>query len=264
MVRIFRQPLFNPSSIPVSPLLSVVSVRDRQKIKAGIRPASYGSQPTVLQSVLMSSETTQDTAIADNNDIASESPEEDEKASLHTESTQAQTNPTEAEPGATATAATAGKADITETAGTAGKANTTGNRSSGGFVAGAIAIVSAGLGLSSVSGTWLGDMLRARAEIVGQIEASSGTGGGNPVDAVYTTPWNTVALANGAFALVAVVLGGLLLLARGTRADTPTWVKAVTLGGIVLGLCGLFVSGGMYFDLFASKPQMPTTPGLSQ
>lgn len=131
----------------------------------------------------------------------------------------------------------------------------------GGVVAGAVATVSAGLGLSSLTGTSLGGMLRARAEIVGQIEAGTG-GGGNPVEALYSTPWHTAALVNGVFALVAVLLGGVLLAARARRADTRPWVKAVALGGVVLGALGLLVAGGMYFDLFAAQPAMPSMPGI--
>lgn len=131
--------------------------------------------------------------------------------------------------------------------------------SAGGFGAGGAAIVSAGLGLSSLIGTSLSDMLRSRQEIIGQIEASRG-GGGNQIEALYGAPWHTAALINGIFALAAVLIGGVLLAAYARRADTWPWAKAVALGGVVIGLIGLLVAGGMYFDLFAAQPTLPQTP----
>ncbi|WP_199431345.1 hypothetical protein [Qaidamihabitans albus] len=126
-----------------------------------------------------------------------------------------------------------------------------------GFLAGGAAIVSAGLGLSSLTGTALGDMLHSRMEIIGQIEASTGAGG-DQVEAFYGAPWHTAALINGAFALVAVLIGGVLLAAHARRPDTAPWAKAVALGGVLLGAIGLLVAGGMYLDIFASAPELPT------
>lgn len=130
----------------------------------------------------------------------------------------------------------------------------------GGFAAGAAAVVSAGLGLCSLTGTALGDMLRARKELLGQIEASTGGGGGDQIDSIYGAPWDTAALLNGFFAFVAVAVGGAMLAVHAKRADTQPWVKAVALGGVVLGALGLVVAGGMYLDLFASKPELPAAP----
>lgn len=129
----------------------------------------------------------------------------------------------------------------------------------GGFAAGSAAVVSAGLALCSLVGTPLSDMLRSREELIGQIESSTG-GGGDQIDAFYSAPWHTAALVNGIFALVAVVVGGVLLAAHARRADTRPWVKAVALGGVVLGGLGLIVAGGMYFDLFANAPELPSQP----
>lgn len=144
----------------------------------------------------------------------------------------------------------------------AGATVSSGSASSGGVVTGAAAVVGVGLGLSALTGTSLSGMLRARAKIVGQIEA--GTGGGNPVEALYSTPWHTAALVNGIFALAAVLLGGVVLAVRARRAHTRLWVTAVAVGGVVLGVLGLLVAGGMYFDLFAGRPVMPSAPGIGR
>ncbi|MFG3253433.1 hypothetical protein [Streptomyces sp. NPDC048172] len=129
--------------------------------------------------------------------------------------------------------------------------------SSWGFGAGAV--VSAGLGLASVMGTPLSEMFRERKQLIGQIESSSQQGGGgDAVNAVYGAPWHATAMINGIFALLAVVVGGVLLAALANRSGTRSWVKAVCAGGLVLGVIGLLVAGGMYFDLFASQPDAPT------
>lgn len=128
--------------------------------------------------------------------------------------------------------------------------------------AGAGAIVSAGLGLVSLTGTGVSDMLRSRQEIVGQIEASVGGGAIDQVAAFYGSPWHTAALANGTFALLAVIAGGLLLVAGAGRPTTQSWVRAIALGGVVLGGIGIIVAAGMYFDLFAPQPVLPATPPL--
>lgn len=126
---------------------------------------------------------------------------------------------------------------------------------------GAGAVVAAGLGLSSMTGTTLSDMLQSRQEIIGQIAASTGAGG-DPVEAAYGAPWHAAAAVNGVFALLAVLLGGALLAAVARKADTRPWVRALAFGGVLLGAVGLVVSAGMYLDLFAAQPTVPTQPAI--
>lgn len=127
-----------------------------------------------------------------------------------------------------------------------------------GWGAGGAAVVSAGIGLASLTGTSFSEMLRERKQLIGQIESGAqGGAGGDQINALYGAPWHASAMINGIFALVAVLIGGLLLAALSGRSDTRPWVKAVALGGLVLGVIGLVVSGGMYFDLFASAPELP-------
>lgn len=128
---------------------------------------------------------------------------------------------------------------------------------------GAGAVVTAGLGLASLVGTSLSDMLRERKALIGQIESSAQGQSGSAsdqVNAIYGAPWHAAAMINGIFALLAVVVGGVLLAALSNRRDARPWVKAVCLGGLVLGVVGLVVAGGMYFDLFASAPEIPKAP----
>lgn len=124
---------------------------------------------------------------------------------------------------------------------------------------GAGAVIGAALGITSLTGTSLADMLRARAEIEGQIQSSIG-GGGDPVESIYTTPWHHVALVNGVFAIAAIVVTLVVLLLG--RVGHSTWSRAVAVAGVILGLIGLLLAGGMYADLFGAPPQVPTTPGM--
>lgn len=129
-----------------------------------------------------------------------------------------------------------------------------------GFVAGAVAFVGAALGLVSLTGTSLADKLHTRREIIGQIDSNSGAEV-DQMEAFYSAPWNTVAFTNGAFALLAVLVGGgVLLTLHGRRTEARPWVKALALGGVILGCIGLLIAVAMNFDLFAEQPELPTAP----
>ncbi|MEU6344181.1 hypothetical protein ABZ883_24915 [Streptomyces sp. NPDC046977] len=121
---------------------------------------------------------------------------------------------------------------------------------------GAAAVVGAALGLASLTGTWMGTVLSARRELVGQIGASSASPA-EQINQIYAAPWHTVAAINGAFALVALIVTGIVLLAV---RDSAPWARALAWGGLVLGALGLLIAVGMYFDLFASLPTVPATP----
>ncbi|WP_083665802.1 hypothetical protein [Saccharomonospora sp. CUA-673] len=131
-----------------------------------------------------------------------------------------------------------------------------------GGLLGGLAVVSTGLGLSSLIGNPLSDMLRARQEIMGQIEAGMGGGGGDQIEAFYGAPWNTTALVNGSIALVAVLVGAIVLAVNMRRAESRAWVTGLAVGGAVLGLIGVLLAGGMYLDLFAGAPELPAAPPM--
>lgn len=138
-----------------------------------------------------------------------------------------------------------------------------GGRRSGAGAAAAAAI-SGALGLISLTGSPLTDMVREHKQVSEQVKmASSGGGGGDQIKTIAAS-WHSAALVNGVIAFVAVVLGGVLLAVIARRANARTWVKAVALSGVVLGVLGLVVSGGMYADLFGSWPSMPPMPQQPQ
>ncbi|MEU9500592.1 hypothetical protein [Streptomyces sp. NPDC048196] len=127
-----------------------------------------------------------------------------------------------------------------------------------GIAAGAGAVVAAGLGLASVTGTWLGTLMAERQTLMGQINLQAGKAT-DQISAMYGTPWHTTALVNGVFAVLAALVAAVVL----TRPRAATWVRAVAWGGLALGVLGLLISAGMYLDLFASMPTIPkgTRPG---
>ncbi|BDM72043.1 hypothetical protein HEK616_55300 [Streptomyces nigrescens] len=126
-----------------------------------------------------------------------------------------------------------------------------------GVAAGAGAVVAAGLGLASVTGTWLGTLMAERQTLMGQINLQAGKAT-DQISAMYGTPWHTTALVNGVFAVLAALVAAVVL----TR-PRATWVRAVAWGGLALGVLGLLISAGMYLDLFGSMPTIPkgTRPG---
>ncbi|MFF8783512.1 hypothetical protein [Streptomyces sp. NPDC015125] len=126
-----------------------------------------------------------------------------------------------------------------------------------GIAAGAGAVVAAGLGLASVTGTWLGTTLAERANLMGQIKVQSGKAqAADQISAVYGASWHTNALVNGFFALLAVIAGVVVV----TTRQRPTWVRAVAWGGLALGVLGILISAGMYLDLFGNMPTVPKAP----
>ncbi|MCX5204034.1 hypothetical protein OG897_21600 [Streptomyces sp. NBC_00237] len=138
---------------------------------------------------------------------------------------------------------------------------------SAGVGAGAGAVVSAALGLAALAGTWPSRVLAERETLVGQLGLSKASAPSAQIEGLYGNGWHMTALVNGGFALLALLVGvGVLvaLRAAGSGADVdagvavrPVWMRAVAWGGVILGLIGLLVSTGMYFDLFASLPTPP-------
>ncbi|GAA0581702.1 hypothetical protein [Streptomyces crystallinus] len=128
-----------------------------------------------------------------------------------------------------------------------------------GIGAGAAAVVSAALGLASLTGTWTGKVLSERETLLGQIKTAQGGTASAQIHEIYGDSWHTTAAVNGGFALLALLVGAFVLArpafgAPEAQPPQPVWLRAVALGGVVLGALGLLLSVGMYFDLFATLP----------
>ena len=135
-------------------------------------------------------------------------------------------------------------------------------REPSGLAAGATAVVAAGLGLASLTGTWLSDLMASRQELIGQINGQTATPE-EQVATIYGTPWHTTALFNGFFALTAIILAGVALAIPTITKDgrgSPAWVRAVAVGGLALGALGLLIAAVMWFDVFTDLPAVPEAP----
>jgi hypothetical protein len=127
-----------------------------------------------------------------------------------------------------------------------------------GVLGGASAIVATALGVISLSGTYLGTVVQQRQGVIGQIGAKSNA---DVIKNGYTEAWHRMAEWNGAFALVAVLVGAATLFGGAflSSKEIPSWVKAVAWAGVVLGVIGLFVSASIWFDWFMSPLKAPAT-----
>ncbi|MEU6464900.1 hypothetical protein [Streptomyces sp. NPDC046976] len=122
---------------------------------------------------------------------------------------------------------------------------------------GAGAVVSAALGLVSLSGGWIGTVAGARQQLVGQLRTSSTASVATQIKAVYGDSWHTTALWAGFFALLALITG-VVVLARpafGTpgRPQAP-WIKSVAWAGVSLGVIGLLLAVLKYSDALLALP----------
>ncbi len=122
---------------------------------------------------------------------------------------------------------------------------------------GAAAVVSAALGVVSLTGSWLGTVAAARQNLIGQLETAQNADVAKQIQAVYGDAWQTTALWGGFFALVALVVG-VVTLARpafGTpgRIQAP-WIKSVAWAGVALGVVGLLLAALKYSDILLGMP----------
>ncbi|MEU6532662.1 hypothetical protein ABZ869_26125 [Streptomyces sp. NPDC046928] len=122
---------------------------------------------------------------------------------------------------------------------------------------GAAAVVSAALGLVSLTGGWIGTVAAARETLIGQLETSSQANVATQIKAVYGDAWQTSALVAGLFAVVALIVG-VVVLARpafgAPGAPQPAWIKSVAWGGAALGVIGLLLAVLKYTDALLGLP----------
>ncbi|PSM37860.1 hypothetical protein C6Y14_40240 [Streptomyces dioscori] len=128
---------------------------------------------------------------------------------------------------------------------------------------GAAAVVSAGLGIVSLTGSWVGTIAQARDSLYGQLETAQGSAVATQIKQVYADSWNANALVAGFFALAALIVGVVVLVrpAFGNPDRIPAqspWVKSVAWAGVSLGVIGLLLAALKYSDILLG---MPTTTG---
>jgi hypothetical protein len=122
---------------------------------------------------------------------------------------------------------------------------------------GAAAVVSAALGVVSLTGSWIGTVAAARQNLVGQLETAQNAGVAKQIQAVYGDAWQATALWGGLFAVTALI-AGVCVLARpafGTpgRIQAP-WIKSVAWAGVALGVIGLFLAVLKYTGILLGLP----------
>ncbi len=130
-----------------------------------------------------------------------------------------------------------------------------------GVAMGAAAVVSAGLGIVSLTGSWMGTIAQARDSLYGQLETAQGSPVATQIKQVYADSWNANALVAGFFALAALIVGVVVLVrpAFGNPDRIPAqspWVKSVAWAGVSLGVIGLLLAALKYSDVLLG---MPTT-----
>ncbi|MFG2625372.1 hypothetical protein [Streptomyces sp. NPDC048473] len=136
-------------------------------------------------------------------------------------------------------------------------------KESSGLGSAAAAVAAAGLGVVALSGSWTGKVIAERETLIGQIKTPTGSTAAQQISEIYGDAWHSTALVNGVFALLALLVGIFALVRPAFGAPSPHpqpgWVRAVATAGIALGVLGVLISVGMYFDLIVSLPTAGAT-----
>lgn len=124
---------------------------------------------------------------------------------------------------------------------------------------GAGAVVSAALGLVSLTGSWIGTVASARQSLIGQLHAQTATSSdvAKLLDEGYGDAWKATALWGGLFALLALVVGvGVLARPAFGAPGKPqaVWIKSVAWGGVALGVVGLLLAVLKYTGVLLDLP----------
>ncbi|WP_320782492.1 hypothetical protein [Streptomyces sp. CRN 30] len=122
---------------------------------------------------------------------------------------------------------------------------------------GAGAVVSAALGLVSLTGSWLGNIAQAKKSLEAQMSTSSSSDVGVLLEKGYAEPWQATAMWGGFFALAALIVG-VVVLARPAfgapgRPQAP-WIKSVAWAGVALGVIGLLLAVLKYTGVLLDVP----------
>ncbi|MET8137863.1 hypothetical protein [Streptomyces sp. NPDC005251] len=122
---------------------------------------------------------------------------------------------------------------------------------------GAAAVVSAGLGVVSLTGSWVATVAAARETLIGQLGTSSTASVATQVKEVYGDAWATTALIGGLFALAALIVGVVVLVRPAFGAPgkaQAAWIKSVAWAGVSLGVVGLVLAVAKYSDIILGLP----------
>ncbi|TQJ55860.1 hypothetical protein OHU34_13050 [Streptomyces sp. NBC_00080] len=123
---------------------------------------------------------------------------------------------------------------------------------------GAGAVVSAALGLVSLTGGWIGTIAAQKESLLSQMQNSSQTSSvATLLKEGYGDVWNVQALYSGTFALVALLVGVFVLVRPAFGAPgkpQAAWIKSVSWAGVSLGVIGLLIAVLKYTDVLVSLP----------
>ncbi|GAA5031190.1 hypothetical protein [Streptomyces siamensis] len=149
------------------------------------------------------------------------------------------------------------EADDTTGDGTAGDDIPGDGEGATGVGQGAAAVVSAGLGVVSLTGSWVATVAAARETLVGQLQTSSSASVAKQVKEVYGDAWAATALVGGLFALAALIVGVVVLARPAFGAPgrpQAAWIKSVAWAGVSLGVIGLVLAVAKYSDILLGLP----------
>ncbi|WP_217141809.1 hypothetical protein [Streptomyces sp. AC627_RSS907] len=122
---------------------------------------------------------------------------------------------------------------------------------------GAGAVVSAGLGIVSLTGSWVGTVASAREAVFGQLETTQSSNVQTMLEKGYGDAWQATALWGGVFALVALIVGVVVLVRPAFGAPgkpQAAWIKSVSWAGVALGVIGLILAVLKYTDVMLAVP----------
>ncbi|MFE2730808.1 hypothetical protein [Streptomyces sp. NPDC059349] len=122
---------------------------------------------------------------------------------------------------------------------------------------GAGAVVSAALGVVALSGSWVATVASARESLIGQLQTSQSASVAKQVSEVYGDSWHATALVGGIFALLALIVGAVVLARPAFGAPgrpQAVWIKSVAWAGVSLGVLGLLLAVAKYTDILMALP----------
>ncbi|MPY32118.1 hypothetical protein FNH09_12730 [Streptomyces adustus] len=122
---------------------------------------------------------------------------------------------------------------------------------------GAVAVVSAALGLVSLTGSWVSTVAAARETLIGQLKTSSSASVATQIKEIYGDAWQTTALWGGVFALAALIVAVVVLVRPAFGAPgkpQAPWIKSVAWAGVSLGVVGLLLAVLKYTDILLGLP----------